>query len=73
MTRCVPCVEKRLRALVKQRTEELRQVQEENAKLKEAAREYSYNEHFPDCKINNPNIRRCNCGYEALAALLGGE
>ena len=45
----------------------------EKAALVEAAREYSYNEHFPDCKIHRPTIKVCTCGYAELSALLQSE
>ena len=45
----------------------------ENAALVEAAREYSYNEHFPGCKIHRPSIKVCTCGYAELSALLQSE
>ena len=45
----------------------------ENAALVDAAREYSYNEHFPDCKIHRPSIKVCTCGYAELSTLLQSE
>lgn len=46
----------------------------ENAKLKEAALLYSSDMgHSHACKATSKTVGVCICGYDALAALLGGE
>ena len=45
----------------------------ENKKLRELLRERDGDTHDADCKINNPAIKRCNCGHDEVMALLGCE
>ena len=48
----------------------LSEIAVEHDALREAAREYSYNEHAQDCKITRYTRPVCSCGYTELAALL---
>jgi len=52
---------------------DLRDSRVENTRLRKLLIERDGGTHDTDCKIHNPSIKRCTCGHDEVAALIGSE